>query len=231
MYHEWDCWGQLMIVHDKFCLVFFLCLFMFLRERHWIELKRVNLVCVCFIFFTLLMFVFKGQWMYWFKRIAFDLFSFSVFVVFFPFVVVERTMSWLVEQDGVCIVFCLSVFLCLINTVDWFFFPTCCCCCWEDDELVGWTGWSPYNFLFAFIEWWLPFLYVFINCFFLLLILVVVERMMSWLVEQDGARIFLPLSNVCQRQNEKQSAKLTRTIAVLCFRFVFIFLFSSQQHQ
>ena len=62
-------------------------------------------------------------------------------------------------------------------------------------------------------------------------LLVVVERAMSWLVEQDGARIFLPLSNVCQRRNEKQSAKLTRTIAVLCFRFVFIFLFSSQQHQ
>ena len=36
MYHEWDCWGQLMIEHDQFCLVFFLCLFMFLRERHWI---------------------------------------------------------------------------------------------------------------------------------------------------------------------------------------------------
>ena len=66
-------------------------------------------------------------------------------------------------------------------------------------------------------------MYVFIYCFFLLLILVVVERTMSWLVEQDGARIFLPLSNVCQRQNEKQSAKLTRTIALLCFSFVFLF--------
>ena len=53
MYHEWDCWGKLMIEHDKFCLLFFLCLFMFLRERHWIQLKRVNLVCVCFIFFSL----------------------------------------------------------------------------------------------------------------------------------------------------------------------------------
>ena len=50
--------------------------------------------------------------MYWFKRIAYDLFSFSVF--FFHLVVVKRTVSWLVEQDGVCIVFCLSVFLCLL---------------------------------------------------------------------------------------------------------------------
>ena len=57
------------------------------------------------------------------------------------------------------------------------------------------------------------------------LFVVVVERTMSWLVEQDGARIFLPLSNVCQGWNEKQSAKLTRTIAVLCFRFLFVCLF------
>ena len=55
------------------------------------------------------------------------------------------------------------------------------------------------------------------NWLFFTLFVVVVEKTMSWLVEQDGARIFLPLSNVCQRWNEKQSAKLTRTIAVLCF--------------
>ena len=39
-----------MIEQDQFCLVFFLCLLMFLRERHWFQLKRVNLICVCFIF-------------------------------------------------------------------------------------------------------------------------------------------------------------------------------------
>ena len=130
-----------MIEHDQFCLVFFLCLFMFLLERHWFQLKRVNLTCVCFIF-SLICCLCSEKWFNW---IDFDLFSFFVVLFVFPLVVVERTMSWLVEQDG--------------------------------------------------------------------------------------ARIFLPLSNVCQRQNEKQSAKLTRTIAVLCFRFVFIFLFSSQQHQ
>ena len=79
-----------MIEHDQFCLVFFLCLFMLLRERHWIQLKRVNLICVCFIFSLFCCLCLED----WFNWIDFDFLFLCSCLFFLGFV--ERTLSWLV---------------------------------------------------------------------------------------------------------------------------------------
>ena len=65
------------------------------------------MICVCFIFSLFCCLCLKD----WFNWIDFDLFSFFVFLFVFPLVVVERAMSWLVEQDGA-----RSTFVCVMSS-------------------------------------------------------------------------------------------------------------------
>ena len=73
------------------------------------------MICVCFIFSLFCCLCLKD----WFNWIDFDLFFF-VFLFVFPLVVVERAMSWLVEQDGA-----RSTFVCVMSSffvLDFFLF-------------------------------------------------------------------------------------------------------------